>query len=151
MMALDLIVFVLLAVLCNTVFPIPFDPVLINFATRYSGTHAVVFAILASLRAGLSGICEAKALGLLNGRIPRKWSRMLLPQWYGRRFYIRTFLFALLPLPFTVVRLAVLRHQPKVFPYGLAIVLGRFPRYLVMMSLCRTLAFPCTASVGIRL
>ena len=43
---IDLICFVPLAVLCNTVLPVPFDPVLIFFASRQSTGHAMAFALL---------------------------------------------------------------------------------------------------------
>src|SRR5215831_7631250 len=119
-MWLDLAIFLLLAMLCNTVFPIPFDPVLIYFASRYTRMDQVVFAIAGSICAGLSGAGEAKVLRILNRTIPHKWMQALSPNWRGNRFYALTFLFALLPLPFSVVRVAALQRLPRMLPYGLA-------------------------------
>jgi uncharacterized membrane protein YdjX (TVP38/TMEM64 family) len=64
-----------------------------------------------------------------------KW----LPYWSGRRFYVLTFLFALMPLPFSVVRLALVRHQPRIAPYAAAILLGRLPRYILIVVFMRSL------------
>jgi len=150
-MWLDLTEFVLLALLCNTIFPIPFDPVLIYFASRHAGMDAVVFAIVGGICAGLSGAGEAKALGVLNSYATHSRLRALLPHWYGFRFYVLTFLFALLPLPFSMVRLAVLQYRPRVVSYAVAIVFGRLPRYLLTIVLWRGLGFPSWVNAGILL
>jgi membrane protein YqaA with SNARE-associated domain len=141
-MWLDLAIFLVLAMACNTVLPMPFDPVLIYFASRHTRIDEVVFAIAGSICAGVSGAGEAKVLGILNRNIPEKWTQTLSPNWRGHRFYALTFLFALLPLPFSVVRLAVLRRQPRILPYGLAIVLGRLPRYVLTIVLWRGFGLP---------
>src|SRR5262245_57163839 len=150
-MWLDLAIFLLLAILCNTAFPMPFDPVLIYFASRHTRMDEVVLAIAGSICAGVSGAGEAKVLGILNRSIPQKWTQTLSPNWRGRRFYALTFLFALLPLPFSVVRLAVLRRQPRILPYGLAIVLGRLPRYVLTIVFCRGLGLPSWLTAGMLL
>ena len=145
----DLTEFVLLALLCNTVFPIPFDPVLIYFASRHAGVDAVVFAVVGGICAGVSGAGEAKALGILNSYTTHSRLRAVLPQWDGFRFYALTFLFALLPLPFSIVRLAVLQCRPRMVPYAVAIVLGRLPRYFLTINLWRGLGFPSWVNAGI--
>jgi len=150
-MWLDLAIFLLLAMLCNTAFPMPFDPVLIYFASRHTRMDEVVFAIAGSLCAGLSGAGEAKLLAILNRNIPDKWRQTLSPHWSGQKFYALTFLFALLPLPFSVVRLAVLRRQPRMLPYGFAIMLGRLPRYVLTLVLWRGLGLPNWLNAGILL
>jgi hypothetical protein len=72
-----------------------------------------------------------------------------LPHWRGRWFYILTFLFAFLPLPFSVVRLQVLRHRPQAALYGLTVMLGRLPRYLLTVFFWRSLALPAWSNVAL--
>src|SRR5262249_51965568 len=124
-MQLDLLVFIPMAVLCNTAFPFSFDPVLLGYASTHSPRAGFVFAACASVCAGLAGIADTRLLRHAKLHVSDRWLKWL-PLWRGRRFYILTFLFALMPLPFSVVRLAVLRHQPCVIPYALAVALGRF-------------------------
>ena len=129
-MWLDLLFFLPMAVLCNTAFPISFDPVLIAYASTHSLHAGYVFAIIGSLCAGLAGVADAKLLGCAQGHVSERWLKWL-PYWHGRRFYVLTFFFAVMPLPFSVVRLAVLRHQPQIVPYVAAVILGCLPRYIL--------------------
>ena len=129
-MWLDLLFFVPMAILCNTAFPLAFDPVLIAYTSSHSLHAAWIFAVTGSLCAGLAGVTDAKLIGHVQEHVSERWLRWL-PYWHGSRFYVWTFVFALMPLPFSVVRLAVLRHQPRVVPYGIAIILGRLPRYIL--------------------
>jgi len=147
----ELAIFLLLAIACNTVLPMPFDPVLIYFASRHTQIDEMFFAIAGSICAGVSGAGEAKVLEFLNRSIPEKWPRTVSPNWRGHTFYALTFLFALLPLPFSIVRLAALRSQPRILPYSLAIVLGRLPRYVLTIVFWRGLGFPNWLNAGILL
>jgi membrane protein YqaA with SNARE-associated domain len=147
----DLALFLLLAIACNTLLPMPFDPVLIYFASRHTRIDELVFAIAGSICAGVSGAGEARVLGFLNRSIPEKWTQTLSPNWRGHRFYALTFLFALLPLPFSIVRLAALRRQPRILPYGLAIMLGRLPRYVLTIVFWRGLGLPNWLNAGVLL
>ena len=146
---LDAVVYIPLAFLCNTAFPLSFDPVLIHFAARHSSTSACIFALVASACAGLAAVTDIRLLDWFHKRNSRKWPRWL-PHWQGRTFYIWTFLFALLPLPFAVVRLAVLRHPPERVRYALAVSLGRMPRYLATVFLWPVLGLP-SGTTGILL
>lgn len=146
MIWLDLLFFLPLAVLSNTAFPLAFDPVLIYFASRHTMSAACAMAVSGSLCAGLAGVADAKLLGHFRGRVSGQWLAWL-PDWRGRWFYVLTFLFALLPLPFSVVRLAVLRQQPSPTLYGLAVILGRLPRYLLTVFFWRSLALPAWSNL----
>ena len=83
-MFLDLILFVVLAVLTNTAFPAPFDPVLLCFAARYSLPVAYVFAFVGSICAGIAGRIDVRVLGRIGRKIPARWTR-LLPTLAGER------------------------------------------------------------------
>jgi len=133
-MWMDLLFFAPMAILSNTSLPIAFDPVLIAYVATHSTRAACAFAVAGSICAGLAGIADAKFLGLVRGRVSDRWLKWL-PSWQGRGFYLFTFLFALMPLPFTVVRLAVVRYRPHALLYSLVIFLGRLPRYLLVVFL----------------
>jgi len=49
---------------------------------------------------------------------------------------------ALLPIPYTTVRLALLRVRPRALLYALIVSVTRLPRYLVIIRLWQTLALP---------
>jgi uncharacterized membrane protein YdjX (TVP38/TMEM64 family) len=138
---LDLVCFVPLAVLCNTVVPIPFDPVLIFFASRQPPGEAQAFALVGSVCAGVAAAFDVTLFRRFRQRTPGKWLKFL-PNWDGRRAYVLTFLFALLPLPFSIVRLAVLRNPPRVIPYQVSVALGRLPRYVATVVLWQSLKLP---------
>jgi membrane protein YqaA with SNARE-associated domain len=138
---LSLTGFVPLAILCNTVFPVPFEPVLIAFTSHKSPEQAGMFALIGSICAAFGAAADVKLFRKLQDRIPEKWLR-LLPMWSGRRTYVFTFLFALLPLPFSVARLAALRNPPQMIPYQLAVALGRLPRYLLIIHIWPGIGLP---------
>jgi hypothetical protein len=140
----DAICFFPLAFLCNTALPVPFDPVLIYFASHHDSKATIVFAAGASICAGLAAVAETGVLKSLGGKIGfndgGQFTRTL-------GFYFFVMLVALLPLPFSLVRFAVVRNSPKRFPYGLAVVLGRFPRYVVTAGLWHAIHLPAWAAV----
>jgi membrane protein YqaA with SNARE-associated domain len=135
-MWVDLLSFIPLALLCNTSFPVAFDPVLMAFVATHSPHAAWIFALCGSICAGVAGVADSRMLREARRHVSDKWLKWL-PFWQGRRFYLLTFTFALLPLPFSVVRLAVVRNRPRMIPYGLAIVLGKLPRYLLLAGVLR--------------
>jgi hypothetical protein len=137
----DLILFLPLAVLTNTAFPVPFDPVLMSFASTHTRAEACVFAVLGSLCAAGAALLDTRVLGRVGaalgvsgkgvGGAPcRRW------------FYALTFAVALLPLPFSLVRLALMRARPDPAKYAVAVGLGRLPRYLATVFLWQGIAAP---------
>ena len=146
---LEAVVYVPLAFFSNTALPMAFDPVLIHFAAHHSTASACIFALVASAGAGLAAATDIKLLDWFHRRGSGEWPRWL-PHWRGRTFYLWTFLFALLPLPFAVVRLALLRHPPEMVRYCLAVSLGRLPRYLATVFLWPVLGLP-SGTTGILL
>ena len=140
-MLLDLALFGLLAVLTNTAFPAPFDPVLLCFAARYSSPLAYVFALLGSVCAGIAGRIDIRVLGRVGERIPARWAR-LLPTFSGRWFYPAVMLAALLPGTFGVMRVTLVRRRPDPNWYALAVATGRLPRYLLTIHFWQVLAPP---------
>ena len=140
-MALDLMLFVLLAVLTNTAFPAPFDPVLLWFAARYGLPGAYLFALVGSVCAGIAGTIDARLLGRIARKMPPRWVR-LLPVFAGRWFYLATIVAALVPGAFGVVRLALVRRRPNPASYALCVMIGRLPRYLLTIHVWQALALP---------
>jgi membrane protein YqaA with SNARE-associated domain len=138
---LDLLLFLPLAFLSNTALPLSFDPVLIYFASRTSISGASALALIGGICAGAGAVADVTLLRCLRRKTSERWLGWM-PYWKGRRFYVSTFFVALLPLPFTIVRLAVLRHPPRSIPYAIAVGLGRLPRYLATVYLWAKLGLP---------
>jgi len=128
-------------VLTNTAFPFPFDHVLVWFVSRHPADWAVGYSVLGAVCAGIAGLFDVAFLGKLRSWAgPRLvWARFS----WGRWFYAGVFCCALLPIPFTVVRLAVLRAAPPDrWVYALVVALGRLPRYLGLVWLWRAWSPP---------
>ena len=131
--------FLVLAFLCNTALPLSFDPVLIFFASR-APSSAYALAVIGSACAGVAAIADVRVSRCLQVT-PYRRLLAALPSLDGVRFYVLAFLVALSPLPFSIVRLAVLRRPPETIPYAFAVGLGRLPRYLLTVSLWSALGF----------
>lgn len=138
-MAAELWLFISLAILSNTAFPLPFDPVLVWFAEGHSAAEAIVFAGLGSVCAGLAGLVDVALAGRVGRRL---WSRTGRAGRAGRWFYLAVFLAALLPIPFTTIRVMLLRIRPHPMMYAVVVSGGRLPRYLVTVRLWQSLAIP---------
>ena len=143
---MDLVPFLTLAVLCNTALPLSFDPVLIHYATGQPSSVACGFSLIGSICAALGAVVDVRFVGWLRSKVSTRWIAWL-PQWQEKHFYFLVFLFALLPLPFSIVRLATLRRTPRPLPYGLAVFFGRLPRYLLTLALWPLLALPAGSSM----
>lgn len=137
----DFLLFLPLAVLTNSTVPLPFDPVLIYFTSHHPFKYAWVFALVGSLCAGVAGIIDVKLLGKLS-RVLAAQPLPLLRRCTGRWFYLATFLFAFLPLPFSLIRLIIFGQQPRPVLYGLMVMLGRLPRYLLIIYFWQAMALP---------
>jgi hypothetical protein len=140
--ALDLLLFIPLAVLTNTAFPLPFDYVLLWFAAGRAFPEACAFAAVGSGCAGLAALVDLSVIGGIGRRWSERTGNGAPPTRAGRGFYVGAFLVALLPIPYTTIRLALLRVRPRPLIYALTVVAGRLPRYLVTLLLWRSLALP---------
>jgi hypothetical protein len=137
----ELLWFVPLAVLSNTAFPLPFDHVLLWFAAGHSFTEACVFAGFGSACAGVAALVDVAVLGAVGRRWRLRAKAESLP-WAGRGFYVAVILVALLPIPYTTIRLALLRVRPRPLLYAMLVSVARLPRYLLLIRLWQALALP---------
>jgi hypothetical protein len=147
-MPIDLVLFFPLAVLTNTAVPLPFEPVLFYYAGAYPLCWSWTFVAGGSLAAGVAALVDRKLAHLAAPLVPRGWMRWL-PHWPGRWFYLWTLLVATSPIPLSVVRLAMLRTQPRARPYAIAVAAGRVPRFLVTLHLWQYLAPPSWLNVTV--
>ena len=138
----DLLLFIPLAVLTNTAFPLPFDHVLIWFAGGHNFAEACVFAGFGSGCAGLAALVDVTMIGALGRRWGHRTGAGTPMPPAGRSFYLAAFAVALLPIPYTIVRLALLRVRPRPLLYALIVSVARLPRYLVIIRLWQTLTLP---------
>jgi hypothetical protein len=141
MTGFELVSFLGLGVLANTVFPMPFEPILVAFSGG-AGREAVVrLCLVGSFCAGVAALVDAGCLGLVRRRINRD-----LPRTGERRaafsFYAFTAAAALLPIPFTLVRAAILHTRPQPFLFAGIVAVARYPRYLVTVTAWGALALP---------
>ena len=144
----DILLFIPLAILTNTAFPLSFDPVLLYFSAGHSTQAAYLFALVGSFSASAAGVVDARLLGSIN-RIVSPKCLSFLPHWRGAYFYVWASLIAFSPLPYLIVRLALIRRRPNPFLYGLAVGAGRLPRYLLTVYLWERLALPVWVSAAI--
>jgi uncharacterized membrane protein YdjX (TVP38/TMEM64 family) len=137
----DLLVFVPLAVLTNTAFPLAFDPVLLSVASRHSFAVASSYAALGALCAAVAGFLDAKVLGAV-GSSPLGARLPALPHLIDKYFYPGVVVMALLPLPFSLVRVALVAKRPHPALYGAVVAAGRLPRYLLTVYFWQSLTLP---------
>ena len=135
---LELLVFVPAMIATNTPFPLPSDAVLLAFAGGREPALAIVFATVGAICAGIGGLVELRlASAIVAHREPVR-----------RGFYGLVVLGAALPIPFTTIRLLLLRSAPRPAAYASAIAIGRYPRYLAEAFLVAQFATPAWLSVA---
>ncbi len=141
MTALELASFLGLGVLSNTVFPMPFEPILIAFGGGLGRGDLALLCIVGSLCAGVAALVDAGCLGVVRRRLQRRDARAPERQ-ASARFYAFTAAAALLPIPFTLVRAGLLHARPSPFLFAAIVALARYPRYLVTVFAWGALALP---------
>lgn len=122
----DLILFVPIAILTNTTFPVPFEPVLLGFTAGHTQMQAFIFVVAGTLCAGIGGYVDVRFSRAICKNVARP-SAMTVTL-----FYLVTTVCAFLPVPFSIVRITLLKTKPSVVPYALAIMMGRLPRYWIL-------------------
>jgi membrane protein YqaA with SNARE-associated domain len=139
MSLLQILLFIPLAVVTNSLLPVPFEPVLLSFVARAPLHGGWAFAIAGGLGAAIGEALSVLVLRSLRVRA----HRLRAPGWLTRghkRFYLWAGLVACSPLPITMVRAAAFWRQPSPLWYGLSIGLGRLPRYLLLVAAWKGLA-----------
>lgn len=134
--------FVGLGVLSNTVFPMPFEPLLVAFSGGRSAGQLAVICLIGSLCAGTGALVDAGFLGAIRRRVQRRRPAPLVERPAGWRFYLFTAGAALLPIPFTLVRAALLHSRPRPILFASIVAIARYPRYLVTVFAWSALALP---------
>ena len=145
---LDLLLFLPLAVLTNTAFPVPFDYVLIFFAEDYGPRQGLLFAALGSVCASVAGFVDIKMMGAVGSWAGQgtRWQAWRLDRWW---FYTTVFLCAFLPVPYLVVRLMLVKGTPRPLAYAVTVGSARFPRYVLLLYYWQRLALPSWASAAL--
>jgi membrane protein YqaA with SNARE-associated domain len=136
--AVRLLGFAALAIVTNTAFPYPFEPVLLVFAEGAGPRAIVLLSGTASVAAGVAALIDYHLLGALRNKLFAKGARDLHRWW----FYAGVFATALLPIPYTVTRAALLRGRPNPLLFAATVTLARFPRYVLTIRLWHLVAPP---------
>src|SRR5690606_30026003 len=129
---LELAPFIGLGIVSNTVFPMPFEPLLVAFGGGRTSGELVVLCLLGSLCAGAGALVDVGCLGVARRKIQRRQGPAVGPR-AGIRFYLFTAAAGLLPLPFSLVRIGLLRTRPDPLLFAGIVALARYPRYLVIV------------------
>jgi membrane protein YqaA with SNARE-associated domain len=132
----ELLIFTPLAVLSNSLLPLPFEPVLIAFAA-----HEPLASAWALVAWGAAGAAVGEALNVrLLGRLARRAKRSTLPGWLAaghKRFYLWSMLIAASPMPIYLARAAAVWRRPRPLLFGLCVGIGRVPRYALILAIWR--------------
>ncbi|HEU4828127.1 MAG TPA: hypothetical protein VFT04_02925 [Gemmatimonadales bacterium] len=138
---LELVPFFGLGILSNTVFPMPFEPLLVAYSGGRTDSDLAVLCLLGSLCAGAGALVDAGWLGVVRRRMRR---RLEVPadMRAGLRFYLFTAAAGLLPIPFTLVRAGLLHARPRPLLFAGIVAVARYPRYLVIVFAWGALALP---------
>ena len=138
---IDWLAFVTLSVVSNTPIPIAFDPIVLEFARTHPSDQAWTAAVVGAIGAGVGGTLEMFAFRFLRKQYPDV-GRGFFKAPSGPWFYPWTAAMALMPIPFTVVRVAAYLNQPRPSLYGLAVTAGRLPRHAAIVALSSALSLP---------
>lgn len=144
----ELASFVGLAVVTNTLFPMPFEPVLVAYAAARPG-QLWLLSIAGSLSAGGAALLDATLFRGMRYRLDRRRARTRPRARFP--YYAGVFGCALLPLPFAIVRLSLLRSRPRLLSYAGAVAAGRLPRYVALVWFGEQLQPPDTTIAGVAL
>ena len=139
---LELASFLGLGVLSNTVFPMPFEPILVAFGGGRPDGQLALLCLLGSLCAGAGALVDAGCFGVAR----RRMTRLNASASAGRRASPRFYLFAaaagLLPIPFTLVRVTLLQIRPRPLLFAGIVAAARYPRYLMTVHLWSAISLP---------
>jgi membrane protein YqaA with SNARE-associated domain len=137
----DLLAFVPLAIITNTAFPYPFEPVLLLVTAGQPPSVIAVYAVLGSLCAGVAAFVDIHIMARVGGMVGRgpRWSPANLHRWW---FYLVAFASALLPVPYSIVRVTLARGRPDPRLYAGVVALGRLPRYFAAVYVWHQLRLP---------
>ena len=138
---IDWLAFIALSVVSNTPLPLAFDPIMLEFARTHPSDQACTAAIVGAIGAGAGGTFEMFAFRFLRRHYPNV-GRGLFKAPSGPWFYPWTAAMALMPIPFTAVRVAAYLNQATPGLYGLAIAVGRLPRHAAIVALSSALTLP---------
>ena len=138
---IDWLAFIALSVVSSTPLPLTFDPIMLEFARTHPPDQAWTAAVVGAVGAGAGGTLEMLAFRFLRRRSPNV-AQGLPKAPPGPWFYPWTAAMALMPIPFTVVRVAAYLNQARPSLYGLAIAVGRLPRHSAIVALSSVLTLP---------
>lgn len=142
MTGFEVVPFLGLAVLTNTVFPMPFEPLLVAYANGLAPGAVVLACALGSLCAGMGALVDTTCLGIVRRRMMRGSPGSPAARMAGARFYWLVAVAALLPVPFTAVRANLLLMRPRPFLFAGIVAGFRFPRYLFTVHAWAAIALP---------
>lgn len=137
--------FIALGVVSNTVFPMPFEPILVAFSGERSDANLALICLIGSVCAGAGALVDAGCFGLVRRRVQQIGAAPAGERHAGPHFYLLAAAAGLLPIPFTLVRAGLLHARPRPFLFAGIVAAARYPRYLVTVYAWSALALPAWA------
>lgn len=137
----------LLALYCipsNSVFPIPHEPGVLYFAKFYDPLGIAIAATVASVVVSFADYAIVEA-AMRHPRMNRAVNAGLFRwavKWMKRWPFIIVFLFSLVPLPISVIRVLAPASGYPIGRYAVAQILGRMPRFYALAWLGQAVEFP---------
>jgi membrane protein YqaA with SNARE-associated domain len=128
----------------NSIFPLPHEPGVLYFADLYSPLAIALVATAASTVASLADYALVRAamnhprLGACQHTRLFRWA----VQWMQRYPFAIVVLFALTPLPISVIRILAPASGYPIGRYLVAQAVGRLPRFFLLAWLGSALHFP---------
>ncbi len=142
--AAGLFIFALYSIPANSIVPVPHEPGLLYFAKYYdpvwiavAGTVGTAVAAFADYEVVERAMRHPRIRGARETKL-YKWS----VKWLMRLPFATIVLFALTPLPIYVVRVLAPASGYPVGRYVLALMVGRFPRFLAVAWFGHTFPLP---------
>jgi membrane protein YqaA with SNARE-associated domain len=130
-----------LGVLSNTVFPMPFEPLLVAFSSGRTNGELALLCLIGSACAGAGALVDAGCFGLVRRRLQRR-ANPPGERRAGVRFYLFTAAAGLLPIPFTLVRAGLMHSRPRPLLFAGIVAVSRYPKYLVIVFTWGALTLP---------
>ena len=128
----------------NSVLPIPHEPGMLFFAKFYDPLPLAIVATVASVIVSFADYAVVEAamrhprMRTLQGSRLFRWA----VRWMKRWPFIIVVLFALAPLPISIIRVLAPASGYPIGRYALAQIVGRLPRFYLLAWLGQAVQFP---------
>jgi hypothetical protein len=141
----NILMFVFLAICTNTVVPVPFETVFFYYFVKYPD-FALHLVVIGSLGATTGSLIDLALATSIRKTMLKRFHQHTIEA--GLLFYSIAFLFALLPLPFSVIRASLLRIRANPATFAATILPARLFKYLLLATAFRAWGLATGMTIG---